>query len=153
MMFGGNRWTFSFHPNKITEYNPEARKIVKTYQSSLVQSKRINDGFIFDQILFDGDNMIVSLMDGYNPMIMGQNKEGGNAHLLLISIKKGKVTKVFEKIHTEPINCMCLNGDNLFTASNDGYLLNFSIKSTAIVHDYGFVCNTPIEALASHNKH
>ena len=53
-------------------------------------------------------------------MMMGQNREGGSAYLYKISIKRAKVLKNFDKISDEPINSMCINGDNLFTGSNNG---------------------------------
>ena len=55
-------------------------------------------------------------------MLAGGNREGGHANLIHTNLRRGKIMKNYEKISAEPINCMVLNNDNLFTGSEDGYL-------------------------------
>ena len=82
-------------------------------------------------------------------MMMGGVQEGGHADLVNVGLRRGKVTKNYHKISAEPITAMIINGDNLFTGSEDGYLLNFSIVDNSIVGDFGWVSGSAIEGLAS----
>lgn len=56
----GGAWTMTFCGNKIIEFSNG--KINKTYDKSLLRQP--GQMLLYDQLIFDGDNMFVSLMDG-----------------------------------------------------------------------------------------
>ena len=60
-MYGGN-WTMTFSGNKIVEFSNG--KICKSYDKSLLNKP--GTMLMYDQMIFDGDIMYISLMDGKN---------------------------------------------------------------------------------------